>query len=71
MAGVTRFSQKGLLSGLNNLDVCDVFVPSAFDGDFSLAEEEAAEILSGDQLESAREWYDNYRVGKEKLFTMY
>ena len=71
MAGVTRVSQEGLLSGLNNLDVYDVFAPSVFDGDFSLTEDEASELLDKDQLVSAREWYNNYRVGNEKLYIMY
>ena len=71
MVGVTRISQESLLSGLNNLDVYDVFRPSLFDGDFSLTEEEAAELLDAGQLEAAREWYNNYRVGDEKLYTMY
>ena len=71
MVGVTRVSQEGLLSGLNNLDVYDVFRASAFDGDFSLTEEEAVELLGSGQLEAAREWYNNYRVGSKKLYTMY
>ena len=71
MVGVTRVSQESLLSGLNNLDVYDVFRPSVFDGDFSLTEDEVNELLGGEQLEAAREWYNNYRVGNEKLFTMY
>ena len=71
MVGVTRVSQESLLSGLNNLDVYDVFRPSVFDGDFSLTEEEVNELLGGEQLEAARDWYNNYRVGNEKLFTMY
>ena len=71
MVGVTRISQESLLSGLNNLDVYDVFRPSVFDGDFSLTEEEAAELLDAEQLEAAREWYNNYRVGDLKLYTMY
>ena len=71
MIGVTRVSQEGLLSGLNNLDVFDVFEQSVFDGDFSLTEEETSELLGGEQLEAARQWYNNYRVGNEKLFTMY
>ena len=71
MAGVTRVSHEGLLSGLNNLDVYDVFRASEFDGDFSLTEEEATELLSAEQLEVAREWYNNYRVGGKKLYTMY
>ncbi|MCL2126460.1 MAG: ATP-binding protein [Oscillospiraceae bacterium] len=71
IVGVSRISQESLLSGLNNLDVYDVFRPSAFDGDFSLTEEEACELLDHEQLDAAREWYNNYRVGSLKLYTMY
>jgi hypothetical protein len=34
ITGVTRISQESMFSGLNNLEVYDVFTPSAFDGDF-------------------------------------
>ena len=71
MVGVTRVSHESLLSGLNNLKVFDVFMPSAFDGDFSLTEEEASELLNEEQLEAAREWYNNYRVGDKQLFNLY
>ena len=71
MVGVTRVSQEGLLSGLKNLKVFDVFLTSVFDGDFSLTEEEVTELLGGEQLDAAREWYSNYRVGNEKLYTLY
>ena len=71
MFGVTRVSQEDLLSGLNNPDVYDVFRPSIFDCDFSLTEEEVFELLGDKQLAAAKEWYNNYRVGNEKLYTMY
>ena len=71
MIGVTRISQEGLLSGLNNPDVFDVFRASVFDGDFSLTEYEVDELLGAEQFEEARQWYNNYRVGSEKLYTMY
>ena len=71
MVGVTRVLHESLLSGLNNLKVFDVFTPSAFDGDFSLTEEEASELLNEEQLEAAREWYNNYRVGDKQLFNLY
>jgi hypothetical protein len=60
-----------MFSGLNNLKVYDVFTPSAFDGDFSMTEDEARELLNEEQLVAAREWYNNYRVGNELLYTLY
>ncbi|MCL2121340.1 MAG: ATP-binding protein [Clostridiales bacterium] len=71
VTGVTRVSQESLFSGLNNIEVYDVFRQSVFDGDFSLTEEEAVELLDEGQLAVARKWYNNYRVGDEKLYTMY
>ena len=71
ITGVTRVSQESLFSGLNNIDVYDVFTSSVYDGDFSLTEEEALELMSEEQLAVAQKWYNNYRVGDEKLYTMY
>ena len=71
MVGVTRVSQEGLLSGLNNIKVFDVFVASVFDGDFSLTEDEACQLLDEDQIDSARQWYNNYRVGNMRLFNLF
>jgi hypothetical protein len=36
-----------------------------------MTEKEARELLSEEQLATAREWYNNYRVGNEMLYTMY
>ena len=71
LTGVTRVSQESLFSGLNNIKVYDVFTPSVYDGDFSLTEEEAVELMNEEQLAIARKWYNNYRVGDAKLYTMY
>jgi hypothetical protein len=71
ITGVTRISKESMFSGLNNIEVFDVFTPSSFDGDFSLTEEEARELLSEEQLGVVREWYNNYRVGNELLYTLY
>jgi len=71
ITGVTRVSQESMFSGLNNPEIIDVFTPSIYDGDFSLTEEEAVELLDERQLSVAREWYNNYRVGDEKLYTIY
>ncbi|MCL1816150.1 MAG: ATP-binding protein [Clostridiales bacterium] len=71
ITGVTRISKESMFSGLNNIEVFDVFTPSVFDGDFSLTEEEAHELLDKDQLKLAREWYNNYRVGNELLYTLF
>ena len=71
MVGITKVSLEGISSGFNNIYVFDVFTTSDFDGDFSLTEEEVSELLDEDQLDHAREWYDNYRVGNMNLFFLF
>ena len=71
LTGVTRVSQESLFSGLNNPKIYDVFTPGVYDGDFSLTEEEAVELMDERQLTVARKWYNNYRVGDENLYTIY
>jgi len=60
-----------MFSGLNNLAVYDVFTTSVYDRDFSLTEDEAQELLTTEELSEVRDWYNNTRVGKERLFNIY
>ena len=71
LTGVTRISKESMFSGINNLAVYDVFTSGAFDGDFSLTEDEARELLTPEELNEVRDWYNNTRVGKEKLYNIY
>ena len=71
LTGVTRISKESMFSGLNNLTVYDVFTSGVFDRDFSLTENEAKELLTSAELEDVRDWYNNTRVGKEKLYNIY
>ena len=72
LTGVTRISKESMFSGLNNLTVYDVFTDgNGFDRDFSLTEDEVGELLTPEELNEAREWYNNTRVGKEKLYNIY
>ena len=71
LTGVTRISKESMFSGLNNLAVYDVFTSGDFDRDFSLTEDEAQELLTPDELGEVRDWYNNTRVGKEKLYNIF
>jgi len=71
LTGVTRISKESMFSGLNNLSVYDVFTGGAFDRDFSLTENEISEILTPEELGEVRDWYNNTRVGEEKLYNIY
>jgi len=71
LTGVTRISKESMFSGLNNLAVYDVFTSGVYDKDFSLTEDEAKELLTPEELGEVRDWYNNTRVGKEKLYNIY
>jgi len=71
LTGVTRVSKESMFSGLNNLAVYDVFTTGVYDRDFSLAEDEAQELLTPEELSEVRDWYNNTRVGKERLFNIF
>jgi hypothetical protein len=71
LTGVTRVSKESMFSGLNNLAVYDVFTTSVYDRDFSLTEDEAQELLTPEELSEVKDWYNNTRVGKERLFNIY
>ena len=71
LTGVTRVSKESMFSGLNNLAVFDIFTSGAFDRDFSLTEEEARELLTPEELDEVRDWYNNTRVGDAKLYNIY
>ena len=71
LTGVTRISKESMFSGLNNLVVYDVFTSGVYDGDFSLTEDEAYELLTPEELDKVRDWYNNTRVGEEKLYNIF
>jgi hypothetical protein len=68
---VTRTTKENLFSTLNNLKVYDVLYPSVYDADFSLTETELMELIPEDEIEGARRWYNNMRVGNEWLYNIY
>ena len=71
LTGVTRISKESMFSGLNNLAVYDIFTNKTYDRDFSLTEEEAQALLTAEELDEVRDWYNNTRVGNAKLYNIY
>lgn len=71
LTGVTRISKESMFSGLNNLAVYDIFTNMTYDKDFSLTEKEAQALLTPEELDEVRDWYNNTRVGKAKLYNIY
>jgi len=71
MTGVTRIAKENMFSGLNNLEVYDVLTEGAYDADFSLTEAELTELVPEPQIDGARRWYNNMRVGKELLYNIF
>jgi hypothetical protein len=71
LTGVNRIAQESLFSDLNNLKVCDVFRQSVYDTDFGFTEAEVAELCTPTELAEAREWYNGYRIGDEKVYFTY
>jgi len=71
LTGVTRISKESMFSGFNNLAVYDIFTNKTYDRDFSLTESEAQELLTTEALAAVKEWYNNIRVGKTKLYNIY
>ena len=72
LTGVTRISKESMFSGLNNLAVYDVFTDiGGYDRDFSLTEGEAQRLLTPEELGEVKDWYNNTRVGNEKLYNIF
>jgi hypothetical protein len=68
LTGVNRIAHESMFSDLNNLAVYSVLSESVFDTDFGFTEEEVSELCKGKRLTEAREWYNGYRIGKEKVY---
>ncbi|MBR6204899.1 MAG: AAA family ATPase [Candidatus Methanomethylophilaceae archaeon] len=70
MTGIIRLSNAGILSGLNNIFVSDIFSHSGQEF-FGITEDEAINLLGSDSekdLETLKEWYDGYRFGDANVF---
>ena len=71
LTGVMRISKESIFSGLNNLEVNDVF-STDFDEMYGFTPSEVAEMCADyghpERFEEAKEWYDGYRFGNADVY---
>jgi len=71
MTGILRIAKEGIFSGLNNLQVYNIF-EEKFSEYYGLTEEEVLEGLKYYNLEyeinDVKEWYDGYQFGNTKVY---
>ena len=71
MTGILRIAKEGIFSGLNNLQVCNIF-EEKFSESFGLTEDEVMEGLKYYNLEyeinDVKEWYDGYQFGNMEVY---
>lgn len=71
ITGVMRISKESIFSGLNNLEVNDVF-SDQFDEMYGFTQAEVEKLLTDsghpDRIDEARTWYDGYRFGNVDVY---
>ena len=71
MTGILRIAKEGIFSGLNNLQVYNIFEKN-FSEYYGLTEEEVLEGLKYYDLEyeinDVKEWYDGYQFGNTEVY---
>ena len=71
MTGILRIAKEGIFSGLNNLQVCNIF-EKRFSEYYGLTEEEVLEGLKYYNLEyeinDVKDWYDGYQFGNTEVY---
>ena len=71
MTGILRIAKEGIFSGLNNLQVYNIF-EEKFSEYYGLTEEEVLEGLKYYNLEyeinDVKEWYDGYQFGNTEVY---
>ena len=71
MTGILRIAKEGIFSGLNNLQVYNIF-EEKFSEYYGLTEEEVMEGLKYYNLEyeinDVKEWYDGYQFGNTEVY---
>ena len=71
MTGILRIAKEGIFSGLNNLQVYNIF-EEKFSEYYGLTEEEVLEGLKYYNLEyeinDVKEWYDGYQFGNKEVY---
>ncbi len=71
LTGVMKVSKESIFSGLNNLEVDDVF-STRYDEMFGFTQDEVDWLLRengyGDKIAQAKRWYDGYRFGDQDVY---
>ena len=71
VTGVMQIAKESIFSGLNNLNVNNVFSDES-DERFGFTESEIKELFSyyghPERFEEAKEWYDGYRFGNAEVY---
>ncbi len=70
LTGVMQIAKEGIFSGLNNLDVNNIF-STRFDERYGFTESEVRELCryygQPEKFDEAKEWYDGYRFGDAEI----
>ncbi len=71
VTGVMQIAKEGIFSGLNNLEVNNIF-KKQFDERYGFTESEVKELCSyyghPEKFDEAKEWYDGYRFGNADIY---
>lgn len=71
ITGITQVAKAGMISGLNNLTVNNIFSLRS-DERFGFTESEVEDILTyyghPERMDEARQWYDGYRFGDADVY---
>ncbi len=71
VTGVMRVSKESIFSGVNNLEVYDVF-SKEYDEMFGFTQAEVEKLLTDnghpEKISEAQEWYDGYRFGNADVY---
>ena len=73
LTGCTRISHEGMLSGLNNPKIFDVFEDELYTDDYGFTEDEMTELCSdaGIDIDKAREWYNGVLVAGKPIYNTF
>ena len=71
VTGVMQIAKESIFSGLNNLEVNNIF-ETEFDERYGFTESEVKELCSyyghPEKFDEAKEWYDGYRFGNADIY---
>jgi len=73
LTGVMRISRESLFSGLNNIDVFDIFNDSTYTEDYGLTEAETDELqaLAGFDKGELKGWYNGIMINGQAIYNTY